>query len=309
MRIVQGWIRCMATAPVLMLGAVAALALACGGPAQAASTGRPGHVQVEVLGQGRPVLMIPGLNSAASVWRDTCLALRDVQCHLVQLPGFAGAAPATPVPSPFLPAMRDELLAYVRAQKLDAPAVIGHSLGGVLALQMAISAPQAVGPLVIVDALPFYAGIQNPAATAASVQPLATQMRQQMLALDAPTYQKQAEAALAGMSNQPDRLATLQHWGRSSDRRTTAEAMYSLMVHDLRTDVAAIRSPTLVLGAWAAYASFGATEASTRGIFQAQYAALPDARIAMSAAGYHFLMWDDPQWLREQVQGFLAEHP
>ena len=40
----------------------------------------------------RPVLMIPGLNSAASVWTETCAALQPgVQCHIVQLPGFAGA--------------------------------------------------------------------------------------------------------------------------------------------------------------------------------------------------------------------------
>ena len=63
----------------------------------------------------------------------------------MQLPGFAGAAAADPLPEDFLPAMRDELLAYAKAQKLQQPAVIGHSLGGVLALQMAIAAPDAVG--------------------------------------------------------------------------------------------------------------------------------------------------------------------
>src|SRR5437868_10764616 len=49
-------------------------------------------LKVDVVGQGRPVLMIPGLNSAAGVWTETCAALQPgVQCHLVQLPGFAGA--------------------------------------------------------------------------------------------------------------------------------------------------------------------------------------------------------------------------
>jgi hypothetical protein len=28
-------------------------------------------------------------------------------------------------------------------------------------------------------------------------------------------------------------------------------------------------------------------------------------RIEMSEGGYHFLMWDDPQWLQSQVRGFL----
>src|SRR5690606_22980294 len=152
---------------------LAALAPASGSARAAAG----GHVQVEVVGEGRPLLMIPGLNSAAEVWRETCHAPKQVQRHLVQLPGFAGARPAAPRPADFLPAMRDELLAYVRARKLERPAVAGHSLGGVLALQMAVQAPAEVGPLLVVDALPFYAGIQNPQADAESVRPLAEQMR------------------------------------------------------------------------------------------------------------------------------------
>ncbi len=284
-----------------------AMTLGAGGPVHAAAT-PSGAIQVEVVGTGRPLLMIPGLNSSAEVWRQTCLALKDVQCHLVQLPGFAGAAPADPLPDDFLPAMRDQLLAYVHEQKLAHPAVIGHSLGGVVTLDMAVQEPDALGPLVIVDAVPFYAGMQNPQATAQSVRALAGQMRASMLAADAASYQAQAEAGLAPLTNVAERLPELKRWGRDSDRATTAAAMYSMLVHDLRQAVSGIRSPTLVLGAWASYQSFGATEASARTIFQTQYAALPGVRIELSASGHHFLMWDDPHWLQTQVQAFLDSH-
>lgn len=280
--------------------------LACVGTSQAATTGKPGQVQVEVVGSGKPVLMIPGLNSGAEIWRATCAALQpQVQCHLVQLPGFAGAAAADPLPEDFLPAMRDELLAYAKAQKLQQPAVIGHSLGGVLALQMAIAAPDAVGPLVIVDSLPFYAAIQNPQTTAASVKPMADHLRAGMLAAEPAAYQAQAEAALKGMLHDQGHMPVLVRWARESDRATTAAAMHSMLVNDLRDAVAGIRAPTLVLGSWAAYRPMGATQASTRGIFAAQYAKLPGVRIEMSAEGFHFLMWDDPQWLYGQIRSFL----
>ncbi|WP_256643518.1 alpha/beta hydrolase [Stenotrophomonas sp. 9(2022)] len=296
-----------ALARLAMLGM--ALAVLGSGTAHAAGATQAGtgKVQVEVVGHGRPLLMIPGLNSSAEVWRETCRALKEVQCHLVQLPGFAGARAADPRPADFLSAMRDQLLAYVHDQKLDHPAVIGHSLGGVLTLQMAVKEPDALGPLVIVDSLPFYAGMQNPQATAQSVQPMAEQMRTAMLAADPASYQAQAEAALAPLTSTA-RLPELKRWGHDSDRATTADAMYSLLVTDLRSEVAGIRSPTLVLGAWASYQAMGATEASARAIFQSQYAALPGVRIALSATGHHFLMWDDPQWLRGQVQAFLDSH-
>ncbi|WP_313219977.1 alpha/beta hydrolase [Stenotrophomonas sp.] len=261
-------------------------------------------LQVEVIGSGRPVLMIPGLNSGAQVWRETCAALQpQVQCHLIQLPGFAGA-PAV-ASDDFLSAMRDRLLAYSADRKLDHPAVIGHSLGGVLALQMAIAAPQKIGPLVIVDALPYFGAVQNPAATPATLTQMAEQMRAGMLAADATQYAAQTDAAVANMAHAPEQVATLKLWGRDSDRATTANAMYSMTMTDLRQPIAGITAPVLVLGAWAAYQPFGATEASTRQVFATQYAALPGVRIEMSRAGYHFLMWDDPRWLQTQIRGFL----
>lgn len=266
-------------------------------------------LDVEVVGKGRPVLMIPGLNSGASTWRETCEALRAerVQCHLVQLPGFAGA-PGKPVEA-FLPAMRDQLLDYVRTKRLDRPVIVGHSLGGALALQMAAQSPEAIGPLVIVDSLPFFAAAMIPAATVETVRPMADAMRTQMLAADAPTYARNAEGALRGMTRDPARLATLKAWGAASDRRTTAQAMYELMTTDLRPQLSRIQSPTLVLGAWAAYAPMGSTRESTAGIFRTQYAGLEGARLEMSEAGYHFLMWDDPAWVQSNIRDVLAAHP
>ncbi|MGO4775191.1 alpha/beta hydrolase, partial [Lysobacter sp. 2RAB21] len=33
--------------------------------------------------------------------------------------------------------------------------------------------------------------------------------------------------------------------------------------------------------------------------------ALDGVHIELSQAGYHFLMWDDPKWLQDQVRGFI----
>ena len=287
---------------------VAAIFAGAAGLADAAPE-RFRDLSVEVVGQGRPVLMIPGLNSSAETWRETCAALQAdrVQCHLVQLPGFAGAPAAKN--DVFLPSMRDQVLAYVRERGLERPAVVGHSLGGALALQMSMAAPEAVGPLVIVDSLPFFAGAMNPAATADAVRPMATAMRSQMLAADEAAYARNAEAAMRGMTRDAARTETLKAWGRASDRATTAQAMYELMVTDLRPELPKVKSPTLVLGAWAAYAPMGSTKASTESIFRTQYAGLEGVRIAMSEGGYHFLMWDDPTWVQSNIRDFLAAHP
>ncbi len=260
---------------------------------------------VHVEGQGRPVLMIPGLNSAAATWTQTCKALQPVQCHIVQLPGFAGQAPVKT--EHFLSDMRARLEAYIADRHLDHPVIVGHSLGGFLALMIGIDQPRLPARLVIVDALPFFPAAANPAATVASSQAMAAGMRQQMLNQPADKYAQGVKASVAGLSNQPAKVAVLADWGLKSDRNTTAEAMYEMMTTDLRPELKAIVAPTLVLGSWAAYKPYGATEDSTRGIFSSQYAGLPGVDIKMSAGGYHFLMWDDGAWLTSQVRGFIAD--
>ena len=262
-------------------------------------------MQVEVIGEGRPLLMIPGLNSSAEVWRETCQALQPgVQCHILQLPGFAGQAPVQA--EPWLDAMRDRVLAYADHANLAEPDLIGHSLGGFVGMKLSIKAPERFAHVVIVDSLPFLGAARNPAATAEMIRPMAEGMRAGMLAADEDSYRKQTLGSVATLSNQPDRVPTLVQWGESSDRKTTAQAMYELMTTDLRPALAGARTPTLVLGSWASYAPYGATQASTRAIFEQQYAAHPSVRIELSDSGYHFLMWDDPKWLQQKVREFLA---
>jgi pimeloyl-ACP methyl ester carboxylesterase len=202
--------------------------------------------------------------------------------------------------------MRDRLLAYVDARKLKHPVVMGHSLGGFLALQMAIKQPQRLERVVIVDALAFLGAVRNPAATADDVKPMAEAMRKQMRAQDDASHRAGASATLKAMVHDPKRVETLTTWSNASDRTITSQAMYEMMVTDLRGNLDQIHVPTLVLGAWAAYAPYGSTKESTAALYKAQYAKLDGVRVELSEGGYHFLMWDDPQWLQQQVREFIA---
>jgi len=292
------------------------LAVAAASLAMAASVALPGDVHaagfrgiaVEVVGDGTPVLMIPGLNSGADTWRGTCTALQpQVQCHLVQLPGFAGQ-PAVKEEA-YLEGIRDRLLDYVETAGLEQPVIVGHSLGGVLGMQMAIARPEAVGRLVVVDALPFLGAAQNPGATIEQVTLAAGQLRAAMQAGDDASYLAYMVSMLPSQTRTADRVGTLEEWTAASDRAVTTQAIYEVMTTDLRGEVARIQAPTLVLASWAGFASRGATQETVRAGFEIQYAALEDVRIEMSADGYHFLMWDDPEWLQKHVREFIGAGP
>lgn len=295
-----------------LLGAAGAAAVAAPltAPAAPAVADNPAvhpTFTVRVVGQGRPLLLIPGLNCPGAVW-DAAVAhyQRQYQCHIISLAGFAGTAPVA-VADPLLPAVRDQLLAYIGTQQLRRPVVVGHSLGGFLALALSLARPDVIGPLVILDSLPFLAAIQNPAATVATARPAADQMRQQMRQGHLPAAA--ARQMMAGMVTDTARISLLTRWSAASDPATTAQAMYDLYTTDLRADLGRIQQPVLVLGAWAAYRQYGATQESTRAIFAQQYAQLPHAQIELSAAGKHFLMYDDSAWFLAQTDAFLKQHP
>ena len=130
--------------------------------APAAST-TPTSFNVQVTGQGRPMILIPGLMSSGDTWKSTVARYQDrFRCHVLTLAGFAGVPP---IKDPLLATVRRELVDYIRAQRLDRPVIVGHSLGGTLALAIAAEHPELTGPIVIVDSLPFLAGAQLQAKT------------------------------------------------------------------------------------------------------------------------------------------------
>lgn len=264
-------------------------------------------LSVEIKGTGPALFFIPGLNSGKETFRTTCdYFQQNYQCHLLQLPGFAGHPAIPGLQQDFLVAMRDQLLAYINTHKLQKVTLVGHSLGGTLSLMLALKAPELIDKIVIVDALPFYPAIQNPALTAELMRPQAEQMRAMMNNQSQVDYEKNAAANMQGMSNNPARLPLLIEWSKSSDRTTTIQAMVALMTTDLRSDLAAIKQPTLVLGAWAAYKAYGSTKDSTAGIYKLQYGKLKNVDIRLSDAGYHFLTWDDGGWVNQQISEFLS---
>jgi pimeloyl-ACP methyl ester carboxylesterase len=280
----------------------ALLALTLAASAQPAATPRSFHVTV--TGHGEPMILIPGLNSAGEVWDSTVAHYQQrYECHVLTLAGFAGQPP---IREDLLATARKELAAYIREHHMQHPVIVGHSLGGFLALQLAIKEPDLPGRLVIVDSLPALGAAGNPVITAADMQANAGRLREGMLAAssaDRLQYQKASVAAMVTAAADAERISG---WGTASDPRTTADAMYDILATDLRDDVAKIKAPTLVLGTWVAYEKY-ATQAQILKNFQQQYKKLKGVRIELAPTARHFIMYDQPEWMLGLMDDFLSQ--
>jgi len=263
-------------------------------------------LQISISGQGQDLIFIHGLNSKASVFNDMCAVLSaSYRCHLIQLPGFAGAKPIADIEAGYLPVMAEQVANYIKNNKLNNPVLVGHSLGGFLSLLIASQDTTLVKRLVLIDSLPFFGAAQNPAATVEMMRPMATAMKQSLLTMSDEVYKQRAPMQLMGMTRNSDRMPTLIEWSISSDRATMAQSMYEMQTTDLRDAIASIDIPVLVFGSWAAYENYGTTQASAQQMFEMQYRNLPNKTVLISDASYHFIMWDDQQWLLEHMTSFL----
>jgi pimeloyl-ACP methyl ester carboxylesterase len=252
------------------------------------ATFQPTAFTVDVRGTGRPVILIPGLGCPGSVWDETVAHLH-AQTHVLTLAGFAGVPP---VAGDMLEATRTQLVQYIRDRKLDHPVIIGHSLGGFVAMWLAAEHPDLVGPLVIVDAGPsLLAKNSSPAAADA--------IRDEFMKQTDETWAQNTRQMFTMMGKDQKRLAPVIDAVVRSDRRTFAEAFRTLFLTDLAPQLAKITAPTLALLSDSPYADE----------LQKEFAGIAQHEIHVLSGTRHFVFLDDPTAFYAALDKFLAAHP
>jgi pimeloyl-ACP methyl ester carboxylesterase len=258
---------------------------------------RPATFAVKVGGHGRPVILIPGLGCDGTIWDATVAHLASrYETHVVSIAGFAGAPPAQ-VRGPLLDQVRRELVTYIQRNGLRRPIVIGHSLGGFLAYWLAATAPDDLGPVVVVDALPFLGAEDDPAATVASISEHAGQLRDALVKMPPDEFASETRRALAWMITSPDDVARVGDMSVRSEPLTVASAVYEMMTTDLRPLVGQTQVPMLILIA-------GGTGTQDK-VVHAQIDGIPRHTLVVAPTSKHFIMLDAPELFYRSVDDFL----
>jgi N-formylmaleamate deformylase len=265
----------------------------------------PAPFKAVVTGAGSPMILIPGLASGANVWDGTVAHFKGrYQCHVLTLAGFAGQAA---VPGPFLEKVRDGIVNYIHEQKLDHPVIIGHSLGGMMAFWVAETAPAAVGPVISVDGVPFYAGLVDPAATHESTLPIAEQFRSMYAGMTAEQFTGGNHQFLASMITASSNVDLVASLGDKSDPKAVGQAFYDLISTDLRPGLKSIQVPVLLIGS-DALAPDAAEKAKTHEAYSAQIAPVPRHKLVFAPTSRHFIQLDDPDFFYREADAFLKEN-
>ncbi len=289
----------LAVAALIAAAAPAAMAQTAPTPVVAAPMVQLPHVSVTAIGAGPPVLLIPGLATPRAVWDGVAPVLAKThRVYLVQVNGFGGDDPRANLSDGVLDGIVGDLNDFIVTQKLERSAVIGHSLGGLAGMLLAARHPDAVGRLMVVDALPFIGAIIAPGRTAAEIGPQAATMRDAIAAKHGNSRPPVTTDPGGIWSNHPAGRIRVANWSNAADQRVVARAMYDDLTTDATPDLARIRArPFTVL-----YAT-GAGPIATA-IWGKAYAGSP-ATLEPVADSYHFIMLDQPAAFAAAVDRFL----
>ena len=261
------------------------------------------RITMTVRGQGSDVVLIPGLASSGAVWDATAAHLQGhYRLHIVQLAGFADLPPRANAQGPVIPPTVDAIDAYIKTNHLKAPKVIGHSLGGLMGLLLAIQHPEDVDKLMIVDSLPFY-GVLFGATNVAAAAPQAAVVRDGIIAETQDAYAQSEREFLRSLVKSPEGLKAATQWAVASDKSVVARAMFEDMTTDIRPRLHEIKMPVTMLYPWDP--STGMPQAVVDRLYRENFAPLPNKTILRIENSFHFIMLDQPNAFAAQVDAFL----
>lgn len=263
------------------------------------------RLHVEVRGDGSPVLLLHGFSGSARSWEALAPELSDrLRPIAVDLIGH-GRSDAPARPDRYRPeqAVRD-LAALLDALGVARAHVVGYSLGGRLALRLAIDAPERVAALVVVSASAGLADEEARRARVAADGALADRIEREGIERFATEWEGQ-ELFAAERSLPPDRRAAVRAERLAQRPHGLANSLRGMgqgAGESLWPRLAAIRAPALVVT--------GALDLRYTAIGARLAAAIPAARQVVIAGAGHAVHRERPddcaRVLRDHLLGDAA---
>jgi len=251
---------------------------------------------VKISGQGtRSIIFIPGFSCSGEVWNETKSHYeKDFVCYTLTMAGFADSKPQ---PNASFRNWETGIANFIKENKIEKPIIIGHSMGGGLALAIAADFPELIDKIIVVDALPCLPALMNP-----TYKPKENndciQMVNQMTAMSGDQFYQMQKITIPRLLEDTSKQELVVSWSVQSDRKTFAEMYCDFTNTDLREKIKTIKCPSLIL--------LESYFKNLKPAIEEQYRNLKTATLQYANKGLHFIMYDDKEWYFTQVNNFIT---
>lgn len=251
------------------------------------------NLYYEVHGDGQPLLFIHGLGSSERDWELQVPEFsKTYQVITFDLRGHGQSdKPAEPYS---ISMFASDTAGLIKALGVESAHVVGLSLGGGVAFQLAIDSPALVRTMVIVNSAPELV-VRNFKDRLGIWQRFAVVrllgMRRMGEVLSKRLFPKAEQAHL--------RMTFVERWAEN-DSRAYQNAMRAMIGWSVMDKLGSIRCPTLVVSADQDYTPVALKEAYTKSIPNAQLVVIPDA--------HHATPVEQPEKFNAALKDFLTKH-
>lgn len=246
------------------------------------------------FGQGRPVIILHGLFGSARNWQGIARALSEN--HRVITPDLRNHGQSFHEDSMSYIDMADDVITLCDHLDLSDAILIGHSMGGKVAMTIALLHPEQLSALIIADIAPF------------DYEHSFHDLVEAMLNMDLKNLKHRAEAE-AALAKVTDDINTIQFILQNLIRvegqycwRVNLDTIYSSLTElsqfPKNLDARACHMPSLFLG--------GSESAYLRTIHNTSiYKHFPAAEITMIEGSGHWLHAEKPKEFLHEVKNFI----
>ena len=261
---------------------------------------------VEMRGKGpTPMVLIPGTMCDWTVWQAFMDRNADkYTMYAVTLPGFGGsAAPKRDENDKGTPWIDNAVAAVqkmIAEKNLKSPVIVGHSLGGLVALRVGAAMGDKAGKIVTVDGppvMPLGPGFQGAKRAEMIEQTLGSALRN----LGEEQWNGQRKTMFQSMVTDSKRAAELGEMASKTTRDAAVEYYIELLKTDATPERPKMTAPTLAM------AALDPTQTDDRRKgWTEQMAKAPKATVIFFEQTRHFIMDDRTTEFDAAIAGFVA---
>jgi len=246
----------------------------------------------EITGTGEPLLLIHGHGSSTQDWAlQVDYFAQHYQVITFDVRGFGRSSkPSGPYS---IRLFAEDTAALLQGLKVISAHIVGISMGGMIAFELALGFPHLVKSLVIVNSYPemrLETWQERLALWRRFLMVDLLGMRKTGIILSRVLFIKPEQESL--------RTVFIEHWAKN-DKRAYRESLKAIVNWDVEARLGEIQCPVLVVASDEDYLPFEEKQAYTAKLPNAKLVVIEDARHAVTA--------ERPEQFNKIVEEFLAE--
>ncbi|MEA3338288.1 MAG: alpha/beta hydrolase [Chloroflexota bacterium] len=245
-------------------------------------------------GHGRPVIFLHAFAITGKMWFPQALALTAAGYDVVCVDQRGHGRSSSP-PGPYtIPQMAEDIHRFITSLNLKEVCVVGLSMGGRVALRLALDYPRDVAALVLVSAK------SEPAREIQfELEALATRAEQGEVDRAVSEWYEERYQRLAGCAPELTRCL-IEEWRTKPGNGFAGAARAIIEMEEMTTRVSEISVPVLAVA--------GALDSPCLPFVAWYERAIPDCRGTIVAEAAHFVNVEQPDRFNDLLLTFLADH-